>query len=327
MIDVVCLGEVMLRLSPPKFERLRQATRLDVCVAGSQLNVAADLAQLGKKTAFVSLLPANELGVLARDACLGYGVDGSHLKLVGGARMGVNYLEFGATPRAGVAIYDRAGSAASTITAGDFAWEEIVRGARFAYTDGIFPGLGAGCFEATLAFHPPPPPQGVQTCFDVNYREHLWTAERAGAAWRELLPLVDVLATNRSVSDAVFGYAGSDEELLACYQEDFDCRTVCLTNREMFGVLRGGWSSMALYEGVVLRGRRYEFDIVDRFGTGDAWYAGFLFGYLEGDVQFALDFGDALCALAHTIEGDVARVAAEEVLPLLGADHDLRVRR
>ena len=117
MVDVVCLGEVMLRLSPPKFERLRQATRLDVCVAGSQLNVAADLAQLGKRTAFVSLLPANELGVLARDACQGYGVDVSHLKLVDGARMGVNYLEFGATPRAGVAIYDRAGSAASTITA------------------------------------------------------------------------------------------------------------------------------------------------------------------------------------------------------------------
>ena len=84
---------------------------------------------------------------------------------------------------------------------------------------------------------------------------------------------------------------------------------------------------MARHEGTVLQGRRYEFDVVDRFGTGDAWFAGFLYGYLEGDVQFALDFGDALCALAHTIEGDVARISAAEVMPLLTAEPDLRVRR
>ena len=77
----------------------------------------------------------------------------------------------------------------------------------------------------------------------------------------------------------------------------------------------------------MLQGRRYEFDIIDRFGTGDAWFAGFLYGNLEGDVQFALDFGDALCALAHTIEGDVARVAAEDVMALLTEETDLRVRR
>jgi 2-dehydro-3-deoxygluconokinase len=84
---------------------------------------------------------------------------------------------------------------------------------------------------------------------------------------------------------------------------------------------------MARHEGTVLQGRRYEFDVVDRFGTGDAWFAGFLYGYLERDVQFALDFGDALCALAHTIEGDVARISAAEVVPLLTSEPDLRVRR
>jgi 2-dehydro-3-deoxygluconokinase len=312
MHDLVSLGEVMLRMSPPRYERLRQATRLDVRVAGSQLNVAANLAQLGKRTTFVSKLPANELGLLARGACQGYGVNVSHLQLVEGARMGVNYLEFGATPRAEVAVYDRAGSAASSIAASDFAWSEITRGTRLAYTDGIFPGLGAGCFEAT---------------FDVNYREHLWTIEHARAAWQEILPLVDVLATNRSVSESVFGFAGSDQELLARYHDAFGCGTVCLTTREMSGVLHGAWSSIARHEGTVLQGRRYEFDVVDRFGTGDTWFAGFLYGYLEGDVQFALDFGDALCALAHTIEGDVTRISAAEVMPLLTAEPDLRVRR
>ena len=327
MVDLVSLGEVMLRLSPPKFERLRQATQLDVRVAGSQLNVAADLAQLGRSTAFVSHLPANELGRLARAACQGYGVDVSHLRLVDAGRMGANYLEFGATPRAGVAVYDRAGSAASLITAGDFDWAEMTRDARLAYTDGIFPGLGAGCLEATRAFLSAAREQGAVTCFDVNYREHLWTVEHARAAWREILPLVDVLATNRSVSELVFGYEGSDEDLLARYHDDFGCHTVCLTHREMFGVARGAWSSKALYEGDVLQGRRFEFDVVDRFGTGDAWFAGFLYGYLQGDVQLALDFGGALCALAHTIEGDVARVSVDDVVPLLADEHDLRVRR
>ena len=327
MHDLVSLGEVMLRMSPPRYERLRQATRLDVRVAGSQLNVAANLAQLGKRTAFVSKLPANELGLLACGVCQGYGLNVSHLQLVEGARMGVNYLEFGATPRAEVAVYDRAGSAASSIEASDFAWTEITRGTRLAYTDGIFPGLGAGCFEATLAFLTAAREQGAVTCFDVNYREHLWTIERAREAWQVILPLVDVLATNRSVSESVFGYAGSDQELLARYHDAFGCGTVCLTTREMSGVLHGAWSSIARHEGTVLQGRRYEFDVVDRFGTGDAWFAGFLYGYLEGDIQFALDFGDALCALAHTIEGDVARISAAEVMPLLAAELDLRVRR
>src|SRR5829696_224747 len=326
MHDLVSLGEVMLRMSPPRYERLRQATRLDVRVAGSQLNVAANLAQLGKRTTFVSKLPANELGLLARGACQGYGVNVSHLQLVEGARMGINYLEFGATPRAEVAVYDRAGSAASSIAASDFAWSEITRGTRLAYTDGIFPGLGAGCFEATLAFLTAAREQGAVTCFDVNYREHLWTVERARAAWQEILPLVDILATNRSVSEQIFGYEGLDEDLLARYHDAFGCRTVLLTHREMFGVLRGAWSSAALDEGTIFQGRRYEFDVVDRFGTGDAWFAGFLYGTIERDVQFALDFGDALCALAHTIEGDVARVSVEEIMPLLTAEHDLRVR-
>ena len=226
-----------------------------------------------------------------------------------------------------MAVYDRAGSAASSITAGDFAWVEVIQGARLAYTDGIFPGLGVGCFEATLAFLTAAREQGALTCFDVNYREHLWSIERARDAWREILPLVDILATNRSVSELVFGFTGSDGELLTHYHDAFGCGTVCLTTREMSGVLRGAWSSRARHEGTVLQGRRYEFDVVDRFGTGDAWFAGFLYGYLERDVQFALDFGDALCALAHTIEGDVARISAAEVMPLLTAEPDLRVRR
>jgi 2-dehydro-3-deoxygluconokinase len=325
--DLVSLGEVMLRMAPPKYERLRRTRRLDVEVAGAQLNVAANLARYGKKTAFLSKLPDNELGVLAYDTCAAYGVDMAHVRLVSGARMGINFLEFSATPRVGVTIFDRHGSAASTITPEDFAWDDILRGVRIAHTDGIFPGLSAGCREAALAYLRTARAAGCATSFDVNYRDHLWTEQTARECWEALLPLVDIVVTNRSVSEAVFGFGGTDEDILRQYQAAFGNQLVCLTNREMPGVLRGAWSSMALYQGSVLRGRRYEFDVVDRFGTGDAFFAGLLYGYLEGDVQFALNFGDAACALAHTVEGDIAQFSAAEVLPLLNETLDLRVRR
>lgn len=327
MYDLMSLGEVMLRLTPPKFERLRQMRQLDVCVAGSQLNVAANLAQLGKKTAFISRLPDNELGLLARDACSGYGVDMTFTHLIPDSRLGVNYVEFSATPRAGVAVYDRKGSAASTISPDDFNWNSILPNTRIAYTDGIFPGLSDNCRAAAEAFLSEAKASGCKAAFDVNYREHLWTEKSAFACWKTLLPKVDIVVTNRSVSEAVFGFTGSDEDILRQYHENFGCELVCLTNREMMGVLRGGWSCKALFEGKILHGRRYEFDVIDRFGTGDAFFAGLLYGYMEGDVQFALDFGNATCALAHTIEGDVARLSPSDVLPLLNETLDLRVKR
>ncbi|HET9495542.1 MAG TPA: sugar kinase, partial [Chloroflexia bacterium] len=324
--DLVSLGEVMLRLAPPRYERLRHARSLDITVAGSQLNVAANLARLGWRTTFLSKLPDNELGMLARDACQGYGVDMSQVHMVPGMRIGVNYLEHAVAPRVGVVIYDRARSAASTIGPDDFDWASILRGTRVAYTDGIMPGLSEGCRQAALSFLRAARERGCLTAFDLNYREHLWTGEGARQAWGEILPLVDVVVTNRSVSEEVFGYQGTDEEIMSSYAQDFGSRVVVFTTREMFGILRGAWSSHALHDGAVLKGRRYEFDVVDRIGTGDAFTAGFIYGYVEKGVQYGLDFGNALCAIAHTLEGDVAQVSLAEVQAMLRDDYSLRVR-
>ena len=327
MYDLVSVGEVMLRMSPPKYQRLRQAHTLDVCVCGSQLNVAANLARLGKKTAFVTKIPANELGLLAWDGCLSYGVDLSHVQMVPGGRLGVNYVEFGRPPRGGVAVYDREHSAASTIAPGDFAWDQILAGARLAYTDGIFPGLSTSCRAAALEFVATAATMGCTVCFDMNYREHLWTPAVAREVWPHLLSHVDILVTNRSVSTDVFGYEGSDVEQAARYGDEFGCQVVCHTRREAMGAQRGAWNSLAVSGGQCYWGRRVEFDVVDRFGTGDAWFAGFLYGYLSGDIEYALNFGNALCALAHTTEGDVVQVTPEEVGAFLEAGHDLQLKR
>ncbi|MCL4249337.1 MAG: sugar kinase [Anaerolineae bacterium] len=324
---LVTLGEVMLRLSPPRFQRLRSARSLDIHVAGAQLNVAADFARLGGEAAFVSKLPATELGWLAHDTCRSYGVDMRHVQMLPDVRMGINYLEFTVSPRAPVAIFDRKGSAASTMTPDDFDWAAILDGATIAHTDGIVPGLGDSVRETATAFLQTARAMGVKTSFDVNYREHLWTESAARACWEQLLPLVDVIVTNRGVSEAVFDFHGSDEDIMRAYHDAFGCEWVCLTQRELFGLERGAWSSKLLAGGQVFAGRRYEFESLDRYGTGDAYFAGVLYGYARSDAQYAVDFGDAACALAHTTEGDVIPFAAHDVERLLGETIDLRVKR
>jgi len=325
--DLVSLGEPLLRLSPPGCGQLRRAASLDLFVVGSQLNVAANLARLGKQAAFVTKLPDNPLGLLALDACRSYGLDVSHVRLVPGTRIGVTYVEFSAVPRAPLVVYDRAGSAASTIAAADFDWDKLTVEAAYAYTDGIFPGLSASCAEAAHAFFTAARGRGCTTCFDVNYREHLWAPAEARAVWAGLLPQVTMLATSRDVTELVFGRGGSDEDLLRWYQDAFGCRVVCLTRRRMLGLRAGACEATALADGHIWHGKRREFDVVDRYGTGDAWFAGFLYGCMHLDVESALSFANALCALAHTMPGDVAHVTTEEVRRVMEGDVDLRVRR
>lgn len=325
--DLVSLGEPLLRLAPPGHCQLRMAGSLDVVVVGSQLNVAANLARLGKRAAFLTKLPDNPLGLLALDSCMSYGLDVSHIKLVPGGKMGATYVEFSAAPRAPVAVYDRAGSAASTVSADDFDWDAVLCETKYAHTDGIFPGLSKTCSAATEAFFDSARRNGCLTSFDVNYREHLWSPEEARNSFSSILPKVDILATSRGVSELVFGYSGTDEEIMRRYGDEFGCKLVCMTAREIIGLKQGAWSSKALTHGGVVCGRRREFEIVDRYGTGDAWFAGFLYGYMEHDVEFALNFGNASCALAHTIEGDVAHLRCEDVMAVMGDSTDLRVRR
>jgi 2-dehydro-3-deoxygluconokinase len=317
MIFLVSLGEAMLRYSPPQNQRLRAARSLDIHMCGAQFNVAANLAFLGKSTLFLSKLPDNELGRLALNAGMSCGVDMSQVQMVPDRRMGVVYVEHGIEPRPYVHLYDRKNSAASFISSKDFSWKDILENSRLAYTDGIFPGLNQNCRHATLEFLRVAREVGSLVCFDMNYRAAVWTPEEARNAYREILPFVDILVTNHAVSQIVFGFDGSDEEVLRKYQIDFGCSTVCMTAREMMDSRRGRWKSLALHQDDIVSGRPFEFEVVDRFGTGDAFFSGFLYAYADRNAQFALDFGNALCALAHTVEGDVTPVSAREVMALL----------
>ena len=165
-------------------------------------------------------------------------------------------------------------------------------------------------------------------CFDVNYRPSLLSSDEARDLYRQILPLVDILVTNRTVSEEVLGFQGSDQALLEAYGGAFGNRLICLTYRETEKISRGSWRSIAYQSGLIFEGRGFNFDVVDQFGSGDAFFAGLLYALSEGrDPRYALDFGNALCALAHTVEGDQAIFSPAEVEAMLGESYSLVTKR
>ena len=328
MYDVVTVGEGMLRLSPPRYERIRRMRTLDVHMCGSQGNVACNIARLGLKTAFVTKLPENALGLLAKDHYMSCGVDASHIQLIPARTAGgqlPRIRRHAAGQRRG--LRPQSQRAASTIAPGDFAWDEILAGARLAYTDGIFPGLSTNCRGAAVEFVAAAKRNRCLVGFDVNYREHLWSPEEARKVMSEIIPSVDILITTQWDSETVFGYRGSYEEIIRRFHKDFGCPIVAITLREVYDVLRGAWNTMVLHEGKVLLGQKYEIDVIDRFGAGDSWGSGFLYAYLtKHDVEYAMNFGNAVCALHHTIPGDVVQVTPKEVETLMNTK-DFREKR
>jgi 2-dehydro-3-deoxygluconokinase len=310
--DIVCLGEVMLRLAPPRHQRLRTARHFDVVVAGSQFNVAADLAGLGLRAQFVTKLPANELGRLVLDTCRGYGVDVSHVLVESGGRLGLNFVELGASPHVQI-VYDRAASSASSLVPDDIDWRALTQSTRSAYTDGILLGLSDGCRAAGVEFLRAGRSTGALTIFDANYRHHLWASPaQAAAAWSAALEQVDVVVTNRTVSEQVHGMEGSDEAVLREHQRRFGCRVVVLTSRTAVGSDSYTWSSIAVDGDQLATAQPITFAAVDRYGTGDAWLAGFVYGLLR-DVGLpqALALGAAYGRLAHGFVGDVVQLDPE----------------
>ena len=324
--DLVSLGEPLLRFTPPKGIPIDTSSNLNITIAGSQFNVAANLSILGWETAFLTKIPSGPLGDFVLNSGKIFGVEMSELKVVEGGKMGITFVEEPVYPRTPQIVYDRSGSAASTITLNDFDWGSILKDVSYAYSDGIFPGLSNSCLEASKIFF-----QNAKNCncinvFDINYREHLWTPQKAKHALSNLLGNIDILITNRNVSETVFGYNGDDFNILKKYADEFGCSLICMTYREMNGSSFGKWRATALSDGKFLESNIYEFEVVDRYGTGDAWTAGLLFGLERGTLN-AINTGGALSALAHTIKGDVTQIKPNQLDDLLKGESDFGPRR
>jgi 2-dehydro-3-deoxygluconokinase len=344
---IVTLGEIMLRLKSPGFERFFQSPALEATFGGGEGNVALSLANFGLDATFVTALPDNPLA----DACIrflrGYGVDTSFIARQG-ERMGIYFLEAGANQRASNVIYDRAQSAISTAKSADFDWNAIFDGADWFHVTGITPAISASAAELALAAAQAARSRGVTVSCDYNFRKKLWRwGKTAPEVMRELVSLVDVGIANEEDCQKSLGVRLEDGDVdhavtsgnldsaryEALAQKMFatfpNLKYQAITLRESVSASHNGWSA-CLYNGSdFFLSRRYDItDIVDRVGGGDSFAAGLIYGLHTGMADAdALNFAVAASCLKHSILGDANLATVAEVQRLAGGDASGRVQR
>ena len=341
-MKIVTFGEIMMRLNPEGYTRFVQAERFEASYAGGEANVAVSLANFGLDAAFVTKLPANPLGEAARNAVRRFGVETKDI-VWGGPRLGVYFVEKGASQRASKVVYDRAGSSIALARRGDFDWAKILKGVRWFHFTGITPALGgdlpAICLDALKWCRA----HRITVSCDLNYRGKLWTKAEAGACMEKLVPYVDVLIANEADAADVFGIVGkgSDvergrldkvgyvsvaEQLIA----RFGCKKVAITLRTSLSAFDNLWAGM-LYDAKAKKpvfSTEYKLHIVDRVGGGDSFGGGLIYALATGrGPQASIDFAVAASALKHSIEYDFNLVSVAEVEALAAGNGTGRVQR
>jgi 2-dehydro-3-deoxygluconokinase len=342
-MKVVAFGEIMLRLSTPGFSRFVQAGSFDVQFGGGEANVAVSLAHFGMESHFVTKLPKHEIGQAAVNALRQYGVRDDFI-VRGGERIGIYFLETGASQRASKVIYDRAHSAVREMKKDELQWETILKGAGWFHFTGITPALGKSAQECLLEACTVARRIGVTVSCDLNFRKKLWSEKEAQAVMIPLMEYVDVCISNEEDAEKSLGLkAGTtnveaaqlDEagyaELAKSLKSKFGFKTVAITLRESYSASRNGWSGMLYDErdcAVPYRSRVYDIQLVDRVGGGDAFAAGLIYGLLKkSNTKEALEFAVAASCLKQTIPGDFSLVSVSEVEDLVKGGGSGRVQR
>ena len=342
MAKVITMGEIMLRLSTPNFEKFIQADEFDVCYGGGEANVAVSLANYGHDVEFVTAVPANEIGECAVAALRKYNVGTGHIARCG-ERLGIYFLESGSSMRPSKVVYDRAHSSISTATAADFDFDGIFEGADWFHWTGITPALGGQLPEICLEACKAAKERGIRISCDLNFRKKLWTSQQAGEVMGRLLPYVDVCIANEEDAKDVFGIEaeGTDIDGGKLNREGyisvarqlssrFGCGKVAITLRSSLSATDNDWAGM-LYDsasGQAVFSTTYRMHIVDRVGGGDSFGGGLIYSLLnEYDSQKAIDFAVAASCLKHSIEHDFNHVSVAEVEALAAGNASGRVQR
>lgn len=337
---IVTFGEIMLRLAPNGYYRFFQDDQLQATFGGGEANVAVSLANFGMDAAFVTKLPVHAIGQGAVNSLRYFGVDTQFIAR-GGDRIGIYFLEKGASQRGSVCIYDRAHSAIQEASPSDFDWDAVFDGADWFHFTGITPALGKNlvdiCEDACIAAHN----SGVKISCDLNYRGKLWTREQAREAMSKLCEYVDVCISNEEDAKDVFGIEakGSDitggklnndgyRSVATQLASRFGFEKVAITLRTSISANDNDWQGM-LYDGKEhCFSRQYHLHIVDRVGGGDSFGAGLIYSLVNGySTADAIEFAVAASALKHSVEGDFNRVTVDEVAKLAGGDASGRVQR
>ena len=340
MAKIVTFGEIMLRLAPNGYYRFFQDDQFQATFGGGEANVAVSLANYGMDSVYVTKLPSHAIGQAAVNSLRYFGVDTTKIAR-GGDRVGIYFLEKGASQRGSVCIYDRAHSDIHEASSSDFNWDEIFDGADWFHFTGITPALGANlveiCKEACIAAKE----KGVKISCDLNYRGKLWTRAEAREAMTELCKYVDVCISNEEDAKDVFGIEAENTDIYGGklnkegyksvakqLADKFGFEKVAITLRSSISANDNDWAAM-LFDGEnYCFSKEYHLHIVDRVGGGDSFGAGLIYALLSGkDTQSAIEFAVAASALKHSIEGDFNRIGVAEVEKLAGGDGSGRVQR
>jgi len=340
MKKVIGLGDLLVSLSPSGYYRFIQAESFDACYTGAEANVCISLSQYGVPTEYVTRLPKNDISRCAVAALNKYGVGTQHIAY-GGDRIGVLYLERGASQRPSKVIYDRKHTAICEAEPEHFDWDAIFSDAQWLHFTGITPALSdttpavcqRACKEAKA--------RGITISCDLNYRKNLWTTARAKEVMETLLPYVDVLIANEEDAEKVLGIKAADTDVNAGklntdgyvdvarqISEAYGIPYVATTLRKSISASDNLWSAMLYHSGEVFMSREYKIHIVNRVGGGDSFGAGLIYSLISGyGDQQAVEFATAASCLKHTIEEDYNLVTVDEVAALAGGNGSGRVQR
>lgn len=342
MAKVVTMGEIMLRLSTPGYEKFIQANQFDINYGGGEANVAVSLANYGHDAEFVTSVPANPIGDCAVAALRKHNVETKHIAR-GGDRLGIYFLETGASMRASTVVYDRADSSIATAKAEDFDFDAIFEGADWFHFTGITPAVSDLAAEVTEAALKAAKSKGITVSVDLNFRKKLWSSEKAQRIMSNLMQYVDVCIGNEEDAEKVLGFKPGNTDVtsgeleLSGYQDiftqmvdKFGFKYVISSLRESYSASDNGWSACIYSKETkeFYHSKKYNVRIVDRVGGGDSFAAGVICGLVDGkDFKDALEFGVAASALKHTIPGDFNLVTRGDVDTLVGGDGSGRVQR
>lgn len=340
---VITFGEIMLRLSTPGFNRFVQSQNFDATYGGGEANVAVSLANYGIESAFVTKLPAHEIGQSAVNHLRKFGVNTSFIAR-GGERIGIYFLESGASQRASKVIYDRAGSAVAGIKENEIDWDKVFENCEWFHWTGITPAIGENTRNELKRALTAAKRNNVKISCDLNFRKKMWTSEEAQAAMKPLMEYVDVCIANEEDAEKSLGEKPENTDInnaelseesyfkiATVLKEKYNFETVAITLRESFSASRNGWSAILLDNKdctVPYRSKRYDIQIVDRVGGGDSFAAGLIFGLMNyKNTKDSLEFAVAASCLKQTIPGDFNLVSKEEVEKLMNGGGSGRVER
>lgn len=323
--DLLTLGQLLLRLSPPDNERLVRGDTFVKQVGGAELNVAVGTALLGLHTGVISKLPSHDVGTFMRGKIRSYGVSDDYFMYddTPGARVGIYFYENGAYPRKPKVIYDRANSSFYSLDIAEIP-EEVYRDTICFHTTGITlalsPQIRGTAIEMIKRFKA----AGTLVSFDVNFRGNLWTGDEARECIQQILPYVDIFFCSEDTARLTFLKTGTAREMMKSFTEEYPISIVASTQRVVHSPKRHTFGSI-IYHGA--KNEYYEeepyrdIEVVDRIGSGDAYIAGALYGLLTsgGDCASAVRYGNASSAVKNTIPGDLPSSNLDEIETIIKA--------